>query len=415
MDDAKAPKERRSARMTLTLDKIYHAAHLLKPVIRLTDVIAAPHLVEDCSIYLKTENLQKTGSFKLRGSYYKISQLTDEQRAHGIVACSAGNHAQGVAMAAAKQGIVPIICLPDAAPISKIEATKSYGADVRLISDSYDDAYAYARSLQQEEGYTFIHPFDDVEVMAGQGTIGLELLDQLPDLDAVIVPVGGGGLIAGIAYVIKHLAPHVKVYGVQATGAASMVQSLAEDQCEVLKSVSTIADGIAVKTPGTHTFALCKQYVDEVVVVTEDEIATAILAIMEQQKLITEGAGAVSVAAALFHKLPLQGKKVVCLLSGGNIDVTMLSRVVSRGLLSAGRSAHLTISLIDKPGQLKRVVDIIARSGANVVAVHHDRVSLKREITDCILTIAVETRNHLHVQEIEQALTQAGVELIAKE
>lgn len=400
--------------MTLTLDKIYHAAHLLKPVIRLTDVIAAPRLVNHCDIYLKTENLQKTGSFKLRGSYYKISQLTPEERARGIVACSAGNHAQGVALAAAKNGILPIICLPDAAPISKIEATKSYGADVRLIPDSYDDAYAYARALQQEHGYSFIHPFDDVDVMAGQGTIGLELLDQLPDLDAVIVPVGGGGLIAGIAYVIKHLAPHVKVYGVQADGAASMVQSLAEDQCEILTSVSTIADGIAVKTPGTHTFALCKQYVDQVVTVTDDEIATAILAIMEQHKLIAEGAGAVSVAAAMFNKLPIRDKKVACVISGGNIDVTMLSRVVNRGLLTAGRSAHLTISLIDKPGQLKRVVDLIAASGANVVAVHHDRVDLKRDINDCILTIAVETRNHLHVQEIRQALIEAGVELIVK-
>lgn len=392
----------------LTLDKIYHAAYVLKDVVRKTDLIEAPKLREDSHIYLKTENLQVTGSFKVRGAYYKISQLSEEEKKRGVIACSAGNHAQGVALAATKNGIPSLICLPDGAPISKVEATKNYGAEICLVEGVYDDAYQKALELKEEKGYTFIHPFDDENVIAGQGTIGLELLEQLPDVDAVIVPVGGGGLISGVAYAIKMLNPNVKVYGVQAGGAPSMQQSLAHGQIEMLEGVSTIADGIAVKEPGEHTFEVCQKYVDEIVTVTDDEISTAILMLIEQQKLIAEGAGAVSVAAALFDKVPVKGKKVICLVSGGNIDVTILSRVIKRGLLKSGRSYAVTIELMDKPGQLKGVSKILADLGGNVVSIHHERASESSDINGCYLRIVMETRNYEHIEQIRKALTEAG-------
>ena len=396
----------------ISLDKIYHARYVLKEVIRDTDVIYAPHINPDAQIYLKTENLQITGSFKVRGAYYKISQLSDEEKKRGVIACSAGNHAQGVALAAQKAGIKAVICLPDGAPISKVEATKSYGAEVVLVEGVYDDAYERALKLRDERGYTFIHPFDDELVIEGQGTIGLELMEQIPDMDAVIVPVGGGGLISGVAFAIKALNPDVKVYGVQAAGAPSMVSSLRQKEIVHLPSVSTIADGIAVKTPGENTFALTSQYVDQVVTVTDDEIAAAILALMEQQKLVTEGAGAISVAAAMFNKVPVQGKKVVCLLSGGNVDVSILSRVIDRGLLMSGRRCQLTIELVDKPGQLEKVAGYIAREGGNVVSVHYEHANEGSDINGCYLRLEMETRNFAHIKAIRQSLKSQGFKLI---
>lgn len=391
----------------LTLDKIYHAAFVLKKVARKTDLIKATKLSDHCDLYLKTENLQETGSFKLRGAYYKISQLTDEEKSHGILACSAGNHAQGVAMAATRNGIKSLICMPDGAPISKVEATKQLGAEVRLVKGAYDDAYATALQIQEETGATFIHPFDDPEVIAGQGTIGLEILDELEDPDAVVVPIGGGGLISGVAYAIKHLNPKVKVYGVQAAGAASMVESQKAGEPIMLDRADTFADGIAVKHPGDLTYELVKEYVDEIVTVTEDEISTAILALLEKQKVIAEGAGAVGVAAVLFHKLPVQGKKVVCIVSGGNIDVTSLSRVIDRGLMNSGRSASLLIELIDKPGQLKEISSIIADCGGNVTGVHYEKGNTE-SINGCFLRIEMETRDNNHVKTIKNALREAG-------
>ena len=381
----------------LTLDKIYHAAFVLKKVARKTDLIRATKLSKQCELYLKTENLQETGSFKLRGAYYKISQLTEEEKSRGIIACSAGNHAQGVAMAATQSGIQSLICMPDGAPISKVEATKQLGAEVRLVKGAYDDAYATALQLQEDTGATFIHPFDDDEVIAGQGTIGLEILDELENPDAVVVPIGGGGLISGVAYAIKHLNPNVKIYGVQAAGAASMVKSQQEGTPITLDQAETFADGIAVKHPGDITYQLVEQYVDEIVTVSEDEIAAAILALIEKQKVIAEGAGAVSVAAVLFHKLPVEGKKVVCIVSGGNIDVNILSRVITRGLLTSGRNVSLTIALTDKPGQLQEVSEIIARCGGNVVSVHHDRSDANMAITSCFLKLGLETRDHAQI------------------
>lgn len=396
----------------LTLDKIYHARYVLKQVIRETDIIHAPNINSESEIYLKTENLQITGSFKVRGAYYKMSQLSDEEKARGVIACSAGNHAQGVALAAQKNGIPAIICLPDGAPISKVEATKSYGAKVCLVKGVYDDAYAEALRQRDENGYTFIHPFDDENVIAGQGTIGLELLEQLPEMDAVIVPVGGGGLISGVAFAIKSLNPDIKVYGVQASGAPSMFNSIHDHKIECLDSVSTIADGIAVKEPGENTFRYVSDYVDEIVTVTDDEISAAILALMEKQKLVTEGAGAVSVAAAMFNKVPVKGKKVVCLLSGGNIDVTILSRVIKRGLLMTGRTCSMNIELIDKPGQLMDVSRIIAEAGGNVISIHHERANEGSAVNGCYLRIVLETRNYQHIDEIKTALKNNGFKIV---
>ena len=396
----------------LTLDNVYRASHVLKSVVRKTDIIYAPKLKPGTELYLKTENLQITGSFKVRGSYYKMSKLSAEERARGVIACSAGNHAQGVALSAQKNGIKAVICLPDGAPISKIEATKSYGAEVCLVEGVYDDAYNKALALRDEKGYTFIHPFNDEDVIAGQGTIALEIVDQLPDLDAIIVPIGGGGLISGIAYTIKSINPNVKVYGVQASGAPSMLRSVEDGQIEELESVSTIADGIAVKKPGDLTYEICSKYVDKIVTVTDDEISAAILALMEQHKLVTEGAGAVAVAAAMFGKLDLDGKKTVCLLSGGNIDVTILSRVIKRGLLMSGRTCQLMIELVDKPGQLKNVSRIIADLGGNVISVHHERANEGSNVNGCYLRIVLETRNFEHIQEIENALREFGFRLL---
>ena len=393
----------------LSLDRVYKASTVLKEVIRETDMISAPKLNQSCNVYLKTENLQVTGSFKIRGSYFKISQLTDEEKKKGVIACSAGNHAQGVALAATKNGIKSTICLPDGAPISKVEATKRYGAEVCLVKGVYDDAYKKAIELKNEKGLTFIHPFDDPDVIAGQGTIGLEILTQLPSADVVVVPIGGGGLISGIAYTIKKLKPSCKVYGVQAAGAPSMEQSIADGEIETLDGVNTIADGIAVKTPGNLTYDLCQKYVDGIVTVTDDEIALAILTLLEQQKLIAEGAGAVPVAAVMNGKIPdIDGKNVVCVVSGGNIDVTILSRVIERGLKMGGRTADIVIALSDKPGQLSGVSQIIADQGANVVSVNYDSTDLDMNITDCYLKIGVETRNFEHIVSVKKALTDAG-------
>lgn len=396
----------------LNLDNFYKARYVLSHIIRRTDLIHAPNINVESDIYLKPENLQTTGSFKLRGACYKISQLSDEEKMQGVIACSAGNHAQGVALGASAHGIKSLICLPEGAPMSKVEATRHYGAEIRLVPGVYDDAFQEAIRLRDEHGYTFIHPFDDEHVIAGQGTIGLELLDQLPDLDAVIVPIGGGGLISGIAFAIKSLNPRIKVYGVQAQGAPSMLHSL-EQQCRTtLSAVSTIADGIAVKEPGHITYDTCCKYVDEIVTVTEDEICAAILALLEQQKLIAEGAGAVSVAAAMFNKVPIKGKKTVCIVSGGNIDVTILSRVISRGMAKSGRVFTFSVELEDKPGQMVEVSKVVAQLGGNVIRVQHERNDDSQQVNSCELRMTVETRNEEHIESIRQALLKEGFNLV---
>ena len=396
----------------LTIEKIHDARDVLREALYRTDVIHTNKLTDRCDLSLKTENLQKTGSFKIRGAYYKIARLSPEEKARGVIACSAGNHAQGVALAAQKNGIPALICLPDGAPISKVEATRSYGAELCLVPGVYDDAYQRALELQKERSLTFIHPFDDEDVIAGQGTIGLEILEQCKDVEAIVVPVGGGGLISGVAFAVKQVAPHVKVYGVQAAGAASMLNSLHDGKIECLPSVSTIADGIAVKQPGVATFDYCSKYVDGMVAVTDEESCAASRALIEKQKMIAEGAGAAPVAAILAGKLPeLDGKKVCCLVSGGNIDVTILSRVISRGLVMSGRQCTLTLELLDKPGQLVAVSQIIAGCGANVVGVHHEHANAGSEVIGCYLRIDLETRDFAQIEEIKAALQKAGFKL----
>ena len=388
----------------LTLDSLYQAVFALKGVARQTDLIRAPRMFPDNEVYLKTENLQLTGSFKLRGAYNKIHRLSAEEKARGVVACSAGNHSQGVALAAQRAGIDAVICIPEGAPISKVEATRGYGAQVELVPGVYDDAYERALAIAAETGRTMIHPFDDDDVIAGQGTIALEILDALPDMDICLVPVGGGGLISGMAFAIKSLRPSCRVVGVQAAGAASMRNALSSHKRLTLERVATIADGIAVKTPGEKTFDYCSKYVDEVVTVSEDEIASAILSLMEQQKLVAEGAGAVSVAAAMSGKVDLAGKKTVCLVSGGNIDVTILSRVITRGLMMQGRQVDLEIEVYDRPKQLALVSALVAQLGANVVSVEHDRKTDSTDLQHCMLRLGLETRNQDHIDQIVAAI-----------
>lgn len=395
----------------ITLGKVKDAAEVLKDTIRKTDLIHTQNLTEVTDLYLKVENLQKTGSFKVRGAAYKIANLSEAEKEKGVIACSAGNHAQGVALASKKNNIKATIFIPATAPISKVEATRKLGAEIKLIDGVYDDAYNACVEYKKQTGSTFVHPFDDEDVIAGQGTIGLEILEQLPDVDAVIVPIGGGGLIAGVAFAIKQVKPECKVYGVQAQGAGSMYQSYINKKILELPVVHTFADGTAVKKPGAITFDLCCKYVDDIVTVTDDEIASAILALMEKQKLVAEGAGALSVAAAMFDKLPIKDKKTVCLISGGNIDVNILSRVINRGLLKSGRLSHLTIELLDKPGQLKEVSAIIADLGANVIRVRHNQGGENTDINDCFLKISMETKNQEHFELIQKELTRRGYKI----
>lgn len=395
----------------LNIAEVYRAAEVLKNVARHPKLVGVTKFIPNAQVYLKPENLQLTGSFKLRGAYYKISQLSDEEKSRGVIACSAGNHAQGVALGATHNGIKSIICLPAGAPISKVEATKALGAEVCLVPGVYDDAYRKALQLQEEHGYTLVHPFDDPLVIAGQGTIGLEIIEEMPDVEAVIVPVGGGGLISGIAFTLKTLKPDIKIYGVQTEGAPSMVESLKTNNRIRLNSVSTIADGIAVKEPGINTFDMCQKYVDEIVTVSDDEVASAILTLIEQQKLVAEGAGAVSVAAAMYNKVPIEGKKVVCIVSGGNIDVTSLNRVITRGLVKNGRDCTVTVILSDKPGQLSKVCSVIGDIGANILSVEHRRNSSNTEISGCKLHIDMETRNHDHIKQVKDGLREAGFQV----
>lgn len=395
----------------LTLDKVFNAQSVLKSIIRETDLVRAYGIAPECELYLKPENLQITGSFKVRGSAYKIAMLSEEEKARGVIACSAGNHAQGVALAASKNGIRSLICLPDSAPISKVEATKGFGAEVCLVEGCYDDAYKKALELKESEGYTFVHPFDDENVIAGQGTIALEVLNDLDDIDAIVVPVGGGGLISGIAYTAKQIRPSVKVYGVQMSGAPGMYNSVRDGKIECLPTVHTIADGIAVKQPGENTFRLVSEYVDDIALVSDDEVASAILALIEKQKMIAEGAGAAAVAAVMFDKFNLKGKRVVSIVSGGNIDVTILSRVITRGLMKSGRSSSLLIELIDKPGQLKDISRIIADCGGNVTGVHYEKGDTE-SINGCFLRIEMETRDFDHVHLITQTLRDEGFKII---
>ena len=396
----------------LTLGMVYEAQKRLKDVARVTPLNPAPTIGEN--VYIKAENLQLTGSFKLRGAFNKISSLTDEEKSKGVIACSAGNHAQGVALSATKNGIKSVICMPAGAPIAKVEATKGYGAEVVLVDGVYDDAAREAERLTQEHGYTFAHPFNDEYVMAGQGTIALEIIQQLPEVEQIVVPIGGGGLISGVAFTIKQLKPECKVIGVQAATVPSMYESVKNGQITTVKDGNTIADGIHVLTPGDKTFEMCQKYVDEIVTVSEDEIAAAILALMEGQKTVAEGAGATTVAACMFGKVDISTKKTVCVVSGGNVDVTTLSRIITKGLTKSGRIAEISTKVVDKPGSLIQVLQVVSDCGANILSVNHEREDKDSDVGACIVSMVLETRNQEHVDQIKAAMASKGYSLLEK-
>ena len=400
------------------LNDVMTAEHTLGEILSPTPLMGNRNLSDryEANVMLKREDLQVVRSYKIRGAYNMIRSLTPDQTAKGIVCASAGNHAQGVALSCNKLGITGKRFMPVTTPKQKINQVRMFGGnaiEVVLAGDTFDESNRAAMQACENEGKTFIPPFNHPKIIEGQGTVGLEILQQSrAAVDYIFVPIGGGGLISGVAFAIKSLKPNVKVYGVQASGAPSMLNSITHQQIERLNSVSTIADGIAVKEPGIHTYDICNKYVDGIVTVTDDEISTAILTLIEQQKLIAEGAGAVSVAAAMFNKVPVKGKKVICLVSGGNIDVTILSRVINRGHLKTGRSYTLTVELPDRPGQLVGVTEILAKMGANVISVHHERAGSK-DITGCYLQVVMETRNHEHIEKIRQALIRKGYHVIS--
>ena len=399
--------------MQISLEEIKQAANKLTGVINSTELMRSSTFsrLTNNKIYLKPENLQRTGSFKIRGAYNKISHLTAEEKSAGVIASSAGNHAQGVALAATESGIESTIVMPEQAPIAKVTATKNYGAQVILQGQVYDDAYAHAKKLQQKTGATFIHPFDDPKIIAGQGTIGLEILNELPAVDIILVPIGGGGLISGTAIAAKSLKPEIEIIGVESATAASMQSSLQQGRVSSLSSANTIADGIAVKRPGDLTYNLCEKYLDGVVTVTDDEVANAILMLLERSKLTVEGAGAVAVAALLNNKLDVRDKNIVAVLSGGNIDVNMIARIIERGLVKAGRRIRLQTNLPDKPGNLQVLLAKIAELGANVIAVEHHRYQPNVNIDQTEVELELETRHEEHAQEIRESLQENGYQV----
>lgn len=382
----------------MDIKQIENARQTLQGVIAKTPLVKADKIHPN--LWIKAENLQSTGAFKLRGGYYRLSKLTQEEKMKGVIAASAGNHAQGVAYACQQMNIKGTIVMPKTAPLSKIEATRSYGVDVELQGDSFNDAYEYAKNLQAITGAVFIEPFNDEFVMAGQGTIGLEILEKLEDVDIVLVPVGGGGLISGIACAIKEKKPSCKVYGVQAAGAPSMYESLKQDNIIALSSISTMADGIAVKTPGNLTFEMCKKYVDGILLVSEEEIAASILTLVEKMKMVAEGAGAVAVAAAMFQKIDIENKKCVAVLSGGNIDVNFLAKILDLGLMKTGRKVVLHMNVVDKPGNLSKIIDLISDAGANIVSIDHSRITEEVLSSRCRVEFVLETLSHEHIQDI---------------
>jgi threonine dehydratase len=393
----------------INLTTIYQANERIKGVVVETPFAYAPRLSEECGceIYLKKENLQVTGAFKIRGAYNKIATLSESERAQGVIAASAGNHAQGVAMAAQIFGIRALIVMPESTPLTKINGVRYYGAEVILAGSNYDEAYAYASAYGQEHGMVFVHPFADEAVMAGQGTIALEMLETCPDLDAVVIPVGGGGLISGMASAIKALSPQTKVIGVSAQGAPAMKESFDAKRPIDSPSVRTIADGIAVRDTSEITLKHILETVDQIVTVDDEEIANAILFLLERQKLVVEGAGAAGVAAMLHGKLDeFKGKKVGIVLSGGNMDVTLLSVIIEKGLIKSGRKMKVTVTLVDKPGALMQLTEMLQSLNANIVHIAYDRTSTTLAYGDANVTIHLETKGKEHQDHIRIMLKE---------
>ncbi len=398
----------------MTIDSIREARERLAAVVQRNrlDHSSTFSAMTGGDVYLKCENLQKTGSFKVRGAYNKIAKLAEEGKTKAIVACSAGNHAQGCAFAASAMGMKATIVMPKTTPIAKINATEGYGAKAELYGDCYDDAYLRAREIEKTEGAAFIHPFDDEDVIAGQGTLGLEMLEEVPDLDCVIVPAGGGGLLAGVALAVKSINPKVSVIGVQAEGAPAIALSFREKKHIATDSVYTIADGIAVKNPGEITMKIIDKYADDVVTVSDGDIASAIIHLIERTKLVVEPAGATPLALLLSGKLNVRGKKVACLLSGGNIDVSTIGKIIDRGLVSRGRKIEFSIQLQDKPGMLEKVSHILASENANVISITYDRMSADLELGETILHIGCEVGGKEHSERVAKALTDSGLKVL---
>ncbi len=395
----------------LDLEKIYQAQERIADIVVKTPFSYAPYLSEisGSEVYLKKENLQITGAFKIRGAYNKIASLTDEQLSCGVVAASAGNHAQGVALSASKFGIKAVIVMPESTPLTKVNGVKHFGAEVILSGANYDEAYAYATQYGKENSLTFIHPFEDEEVIAGQGTVALDILESCEDLDAVVIPVGGGGLISGMAIVLKALNPNIEIIGVGASGAPALKNSFDLKYAVDSASVRTIADGIAVRDTSEVTLAHMLENVDRFISVDDEEIASAILFLLEKQKLVVEGAGAVGIAALLHKKLEsLKGKKVAVVLSGGNMDVTLLSVIIEKGLLKSGRKMNVTVTLVDKPGSLHRFTQVLQELNANIVHIAYDRISVSLDYGDANVTVHMETKGEEHQEEIRNVLKKEG-------
>lgn len=396
--------------MDVTVEEIKKAREVIAGTIYPTRLIPSKSLdnMNGNQIFLKPENLQKTGSFKVRGAFNKMAHLTEEEKSKGVIASSAGNHAQGVALAASVYGIESTIVMPVGAPITKVSATQNYGAKVVLHGNDFDEAYEKALAIQEETGATFVHAFDDVDVVAGQGTIGLEILEELEDVDAIVVPIGGGGLIAGIAVAVKSLKPDIKIIGVEAANADSMNQSLASGKIIRCTSSDTIADGIAVKKPGPITFELAQKYVDQVVTVTEEEIAQAIFTLVEKEKLVVEGAGAVAMAALQSGKIALENSKIVAILSGGNIDMNLMMNIIDTSLLNEGRFTEIRISIPDKPGHLQTLLEIIAKTRANISTISQTNMKPYLTLGSAEVTVMLETKDNAHIEEIYTILKNEG-------
>lgn len=386
----------------------------LQKVLLPTHLIYSPIFSEESGnqIYIKPENLQKTGAFKIRGAYNKINKLTEEEKKRGVIASSAGNHAQGVAYAARELGIKAVIVMPKTTPLIKVQSTKKYGAEVVLYGDVYDDAYQKAKELEAQEGYVFVHPFDDIDVLEGQGTIALEILEEMPDAEVIVVPIGGGGLISGIAAAAKMIKPEIKIIGVEPSGAASATEALKKNKVVTLPEANTIADGTAVKRIGDLTFNCIKQYVDEVVTVDDYELTEAFLLLAEKHKIIAENSGILPLAA--LKKLSERGKKIVPVVSGGNIDVLMISSMIGKGLISRDRIFNFAVSIPDRPGELAKITHIIADVGANIVKLAHNQFKNLSRFRDKEVLITVETNGTDHIQALIEAFAAKGYEVTAK-
>lgn len=394
----------------ITLDEIKKARKRFKGIIHKTKLSYSTSFskISNNKVYMKPENIQKTGSFKIRGAYNKIVQLTEEEKKHGVIASSAGNHAQGVALAASKNSINSTIVMPKGAPLAKITATRNYGANIILYGDVYDETYQKAMKIKEDTGATFIHPFNDPDVIAGQGTVALEILDELPETDIIIAPIGGGGLISGIAVAAKSIKPDIKIIGIEALSAASMKTSIERNELTTLEKINTIADGISVKTPGNLTFKICKKYLDDVITVNDEEIAGAILMLLERTKMVVEGAGATTIAALLNNKIPYHDKVVVPILSGGNIDFNIISRIIERGLAKAGRKTIIKTCIKDKPGSLSHLLTLIAKLDANVISINHNHYQPGIPFDDAEVELELETKDEDHVNKVHETLNKNG-------